>query len=146
MAVNEPDGLVLIWNTHLRERPEFVFHSQVRDSSAIFAASMDTQLTLHLVGCNSGPIFRVSSKSDNRRHILGTSSIMGHACEVPTCLENTTFCCRPHTSCACHDDGGHTKCAQFSNCILRWIGLCLAVGYVSSTSGTLHLDSRLGKI
>ncbi|KAG9300617.1 hypothetical protein G9A89_005217 [Geosiphon pyriformis] len=28
MAMNEPDGVVLVWNSHLLERPEFVFHSQ----------------------------------------------------------------------------------------------------------------------
>ncbi|KAI9502911.1 WD40-repeat-containing domain protein [Coemansia spiralis] len=27
MAPNEPDGIVAIWNTHLRERPEFVFYA-----------------------------------------------------------------------------------------------------------------------
>jgi hypothetical protein len=30
-ALNEPDGIVAVWNLHLLERPEFVFHSQVRD-------------------------------------------------------------------------------------------------------------------
>lgn len=28
--LNEPDGIVAVWNLHLLERPEFVFHSQVR--------------------------------------------------------------------------------------------------------------------
>ena len=28
-VVNEPDGIVAVWNLHLLERPEFVFHSQV---------------------------------------------------------------------------------------------------------------------
>ncbi|KAI7861592.1 WD40-repeat-containing domain protein [Spinellus fusiger] len=28
MALNEPDGVALVWNLHLLERPEFVFHSQ----------------------------------------------------------------------------------------------------------------------
>ena len=27
--LNEPDGVVAVWNLHLLERPEFVFHSQV---------------------------------------------------------------------------------------------------------------------
>jgi hypothetical protein len=31
-AVNEPDGIVAVWNLHLLERPEFVFHSQVYNS------------------------------------------------------------------------------------------------------------------
>jgi dynein intermediate chain len=34
MAVNEPDGIACIWNLHLLERPEFVFHAQVRPSIA----------------------------------------------------------------------------------------------------------------
>ena len=29
--MNEPDGIVAVWNLHLLERPEFVFHSQVRE-------------------------------------------------------------------------------------------------------------------
>lgn len=28
-ALNEPDGIVAVWNMHLLERPEFIFHSQV---------------------------------------------------------------------------------------------------------------------
>lgn len=30
MDVNEPEGIVAVWNLHLLERPEFVFHAQVR--------------------------------------------------------------------------------------------------------------------
>lgn len=29
-ALNEPDGMVAIWNLHLLERPEFTFHAQVK--------------------------------------------------------------------------------------------------------------------
>lgn len=29
-APNEPDGMVLVWNTQMRERPEYVFECQVR--------------------------------------------------------------------------------------------------------------------
>lgn len=28
LAINEPDGIVCVWNEHLADRPEFVFHSQ----------------------------------------------------------------------------------------------------------------------
>jgi hypothetical protein len=34
-ASNEPDGIVAVWNLHLLERPEFVFHSQVRGLSLL---------------------------------------------------------------------------------------------------------------
>jgi dynein intermediate chain len=29
VAMNEPDGIVAVWNLHLLERPEFIFHAQV---------------------------------------------------------------------------------------------------------------------
>jgi hypothetical protein len=44
-AVNEPDGIVAVWNLHLLERPEFVFHSQVCNS-----------LTSHSRGVDEGDI------------------------------------------------------------------------------------------
>lgn len=28
-APHDPDGLVQVWNMHLHDRPEFVFHAQV---------------------------------------------------------------------------------------------------------------------
>ena len=28
-APNDPDGIVAVWNLHLLERPEFIFHSPV---------------------------------------------------------------------------------------------------------------------
>lgn len=36
-ALNEPDGIVAVWNLHLLERPEFVFHSQSDVLSVIFS-------------------------------------------------------------------------------------------------------------
>ncbi len=33
MAVDEPDGLVAVWNMDVKERPEFVLHAQVRRRS-----------------------------------------------------------------------------------------------------------------
>lgn len=38
-GVNEPDGVVCVWNLHLLERPEFVFHSQVRSQIAKLLAT-----------------------------------------------------------------------------------------------------------
>ncbi|MBW0515158.1 hypothetical protein O181_054873 [Austropuccinia psidii MF-1] len=36
-GINEPDGLVCIWNLHLLDRPEYVFHSQSDVLSATFS-------------------------------------------------------------------------------------------------------------
>lgn len=27
--MNEPDGVAAVWNLHLQDRPEYVFHAQV---------------------------------------------------------------------------------------------------------------------
>lgn len=37
-APNDPSGIVAIWNLHLLERPEFVFHAQVRNGMRIVCA------------------------------------------------------------------------------------------------------------
>ncbi|EIW79202.1 cytoplasmic dynein intermediate chain [Coniophora puteana RWD-64-598 SS2] len=36
-ALNEPDGIVAVWNLHLLERPEFIFHSQSDVLSVAFS-------------------------------------------------------------------------------------------------------------
>ncbi|UZJ54845.1 hypothetical protein CBS101457_004165 [Exobasidium rhododendri] len=36
-ATDEPDGLVLVWNIHLADRPEFVFHAQTDVLSTCFS-------------------------------------------------------------------------------------------------------------
>nr|CAG8457674.1 2192_t:CDS:10 [Entrophospora candida] len=52
-AANEPDGIVLVWNTHLVERPEFVFHSQ---SDVLTARFLDFNPSLIIGGTYSGQI------------------------------------------------------------------------------------------
>lgn len=37
-AINEPPGIVMVWNLHLLERPEFVFHSPVRLRLAVVSS------------------------------------------------------------------------------------------------------------
>ena len=39
-ALNEPDGIVAVWNLHMLERAEFVFHSQVSALARHFMCSM----------------------------------------------------------------------------------------------------------
>lgn len=37
-TINDPDGLVAIWNLHLTDRPEFIFHSQSDVLSVSFSS------------------------------------------------------------------------------------------------------------
>jgi dynein intermediate chain len=43
-AMNEPDGVVLVWNVHHVENPEFVFHSQVRTAVVKHAKEKEIKL------------------------------------------------------------------------------------------------------
>ncbi|KAJ2083481.1 hypothetical protein H4R24_000754 [Coemansia sp. RSA 988] len=53
MAPNEPDGAVAIWNTHLRERPEFVFYAP---SDVLRVAFSDFNPNIVVGGAYSGQI------------------------------------------------------------------------------------------
>ncbi|KAJ1822393.1 hypothetical protein GGH91_001933 [Coemansia sp. RSA 2671] len=53
MAPNEPDGIVAVWNTHLRERPEFVFHAP---SDVLRVSFSDFNPNIVVGGAYSGQI------------------------------------------------------------------------------------------
>ncbi|KAJ1832011.1 hypothetical protein LPJ63_003863 [Coemansia sp. RSA 2711] len=53
MAPNEPDGVVAIWNTHLRERPEFVFYAP---SDVLRVSFSDFNPNIVVGGAYSGQI------------------------------------------------------------------------------------------
>ncbi|CAG8492537.1 17708_t:CDS:10 [Acaulospora morrowiae] len=53
IAMNEPDGVVLVWSLRLLERPEFVFHSQ---SDVLTTAFSEFHPTLVIGGTYSGQI------------------------------------------------------------------------------------------
>ncbi|PIA14438.1 WD40 repeat-like protein, partial [Coemansia reversa NRRL 1564] len=53
MAPNEPDGVVAIWNTHLRERPEFVFYAP---SDVLRVAFSDFNPNVIVGGAYSGQV------------------------------------------------------------------------------------------
>ncbi|KAJ2644221.1 hypothetical protein GGF44_000747 [Coemansia sp. RSA 1694] len=53
MAPNEPDGVVAVWNMHLRERPEFVFHAP---SDVLCVSFSDFNPNIVVGGAYSGQI------------------------------------------------------------------------------------------
>ncbi|KAJ3326999.1 hypothetical protein HDU76_012439 [Blyttiomyces sp. JEL0837] len=75
MAVNEPDGLVLIWNLHLPDRPEFVFHSQSDVMSATFS---EFHPNLVIGGTYSGQIVIWDTRSKNLPVLKTPLSAAGH--------------------------------------------------------------------
>ncbi|KAJ3036586.1 hypothetical protein HDV00_002546 [Rhizophlyctis rosea] len=75
MAVNEPDGLVLVWNMHLVERPEFVFHSQSDVTSAQFS---EFHPNLIIGGTYSGQVVLWDTRAKSLPVLKTPLSAAGH--------------------------------------------------------------------
>ncbi|KAI0084486.1 WD40-repeat-containing domain protein [Irpex rosettiformis] len=102
-ALNEPDGIVSVWNMHLLERPEFVFHSQSDvlsvkfspfHSNLIFGGTYSGQILLwdtrskHLpvlktplsAAGHTHPVYAMQMVGTQNAHNLITSSTDGMVC------------------------------------------------------------------
>ncbi|KAG6813836.1 hypothetical protein H0H92_006780 [Tricholoma furcatifolium] len=102
-ALNEPDGIVAVWNLHLLERPEFIFHSQSDvlsvtfspfHSNLIFGGTYSGQILLwdtrskHLpvlktplsAAGHTHPVYAMQMVGTQNAHNLITSSTDGTVC------------------------------------------------------------------
>lgn len=102
-ALNEPDGIVAVWNMHLLERPEFTFHSQSDvlsvtfspfHSNLIFGGTYSGQILLwdtrskHLpvlktplsASGHTHPVYAMQMVGTQNAHNLITSSTDGMIC------------------------------------------------------------------
>jgi dynein intermediate chain len=72
-APHEPDGLVQVWNMHLHDRPEFVFHAQ---SDVLAAKFSPFHPNLIIGGCYSGQVLlwdtRAKSSPIQKTPLTGT--------------------------------------------------------------------------
>ncbi|KAJ1963792.1 hypothetical protein IWQ62_003108 [Dispira parvispora] len=75
MAMNEPDGIVCVWNLHLRDRPEFVFHSQ---SDVLCVAFSEFQPTLLVGGTYAGQILLWDTRAKSQPVLKTPLSAAGH--------------------------------------------------------------------
>ncbi|GAA6059754.1 hypothetical protein JCM10212_001962 [Sporobolomyces blumeae] len=76
MALNEPDGIVAVWNLHLLERPEFVFHAQ---SDILSVSFSPFHPNLVIGGTYSGQILLWDTRSRHPNPVLKTPlSASGH--------------------------------------------------------------------
>ncbi|KLO17967.1 WD40 repeat-like protein [Schizopora paradoxa] len=74
-ALNEPDGLVAVWNLHLLERPEFVFHSQ---SDVLSVSFSPFNPNLVFGGTYSGQILLWDTRSKHLPVLKTPLSAAGH--------------------------------------------------------------------
>ncbi|GAA5972888.1 hypothetical protein JCM21900_002252 [Sporobolomyces salmonicolor] len=76
MAINEPDGVACMWNLHLKERPEYVFHSQ---SDVLSVSFSPFHPNLVIGGTYSGQILLWDTRSRHPNPVLKTPlSASGH--------------------------------------------------------------------
>ncbi|KDQ19179.1 hypothetical protein BOTBODRAFT_102997 [Botryobasidium botryosum FD-172 SS1] len=74
-VLNEPDGIVAVWNLHLVERPEFVFHSQSDVLSVLFSPF---HANLVFGGTYSGQILLWDTRSKHLPVLKTPLSAAGH--------------------------------------------------------------------
>jgi dynein intermediate chain, cytosolic len=72
---DQPDGLVLVWNMHLADRPEFIFHAQNDVLSVCFSPF---QPNLVIGGTYSGQILVWDTRSRNAPILKTPLSAAGH--------------------------------------------------------------------
>ncbi|GAA5982471.1 hypothetical protein JCM11641_006126 [Rhodosporidiobolus odoratus] len=76
MSINEPNGIAAVWNLHLLERPEFVFHAQ---SDILSISFSPFHPNLVVGGTYSGQILLWDTRSRNPNPVLKTPlSASGH--------------------------------------------------------------------
>lgn len=84
MSITDPNGIACVWNLHLVDRPEFVFHSQV---SLWYKSSRLLALSGAAVGCTFSSFFPVPSQSSYRRYIRRSNSHLGYKVKIATSPE-----------------------------------------------------------
>ncbi|CAG8557302.1 14171_t:CDS:10 [Ambispora leptoticha] len=86
MAMNEPDGIVLVWNTHLLESPEYIFHSQSDvltttfsnfNPNLIIGGTYSGQIVLWDTRAKSLPILKTPLSSSGHTHPVYSMQMVG---------------------------------------------------------------------
>jgi len=144
MAVNEPDGIVAVWNLHLLERPEFVFHAQVSPLNYLLAAfrPFHFPLTLHpfstllcSVRRSLSLLLPISSQSRDRRNLLRPDSAVGYSFTVTKSRsQDSPFGIRSHSSGLLPRNGWHSKRSFPHFRLDRWNRLRLDARHARKTS------------
>ncbi|CAJ0752382.1 15203_t:CDS:2, partial [Entrophospora sp. SA101] len=158
MAMNEPDGVVLVWNLHLIERPEFVFHSQSDVLTTMFsefhptlivggtysgqivlwdmrAKSLPVHKTPLSAAGHTHPVYSMQMVGTQNAHNLLTASTDGLVCSWQ--LDTLT---QPQ---AIHTD--HSKTNEVSITSLGFPDNETAAFFVGTEEGNLYQANRYGR-
>ncbi|KDE06409.1 hypothetical protein MVLG_03315 [Microbotryum lychnidis-dioicae p1A1 Lamole] len=160
LTVNEPDGIVCVWNLHLRERPEYVFHAQSDVLSVCFSPF---QPNLIIGGTYSGQIllwdtrskhpyavFKTPLSAAGHTHPVYSLSIVGtqHAHNLISASTDGTVCAwtldllaRPHETLTLTHPS-HTKTEEVSITALAFPSADAASFCVGTEEGNIYTAQR----
>ena len=132
LSAIDPEGLVCVWNLHLLERPEFVFHAQVRTFTAVDLIQTE-QCIVTTVRCPLRHVLAFPSESYNRWHLFWPNPTLGYTFPLTTGPQNTSFSIRSYTSRVLSRSPWHSKRAQSSLGFIRWDSVCLGFRHAGET-------------
>ncbi|SCZ87843.1 BZ3500_MvSof-1268-A1-R1_Chr2-3g05311 [Microbotryum saponariae] len=160
LTVNEPDGIVCVWNLHLRERPEYVFHAQSDVLSVCFSPFHPN---LIIGGTYSGQIllwdtrskhpyavFKTPLSAAGHTHPVYSLSIVGtqHAHNLISASTDGTVCAwtldllaRPHETLTLTHPS-HTKTEEVSITALAFPSADAASFCVGTEEGNIYTAQR----
>ncbi|TPX38502.1 hypothetical protein SeMB42_g06702 [Synchytrium endobioticum] len=85
-SLNDPDGIVLVWNLHLADRPEFIFNAQSEVTAAMFSdfhqnlivgGTYTGQIVLWDTRAKSSPVLKTPLSSTGHAHPIYSMSMVG---------------------------------------------------------------------
>ncbi|CAJ0650963.1 9730_t:CDS:2 [Entrophospora sp. SA101] len=86
VAVNEPDGLVLVWNIHTKDKPEYVFYSQSDvlttrfsdfDPSIVIGGTYSGQILIWDMRAKTLPVLKTPLGTSGHTHPVYTMQMIG---------------------------------------------------------------------
>lgn len=135
-APNDPDGIVAVWNLHLIERPEFVFHASVR-ALLLTLAELTCVVRRHL-----SHLLPLPSHPYLWRLLLWSDPPLGHTSEAAASPQDAFIRNGTHLPDLCDEDGRYAECEQSHIKQYRWDDMQLAGGYACSTPGPRSVRFR----
>lgn len=125
-AINDPDGIVAVWNMHLTNRPEFVFHSQVRIPRTLNNESTIFRSPGSLVRRVIGYLLTFPPEPRIRWDVLWPNTSVGHKIETPPSAKDATISGRAYVSCIRNVYGRNSERSQPHDHQYGWDGVQLA--------------------
>ncbi|KAJ3388257.1 hypothetical protein HDU84_000178 [Entophlyctis sp. JEL0112] len=103
MSVNDPDGIVLVWNMHAPNRPEFIFHAQSDVTAACFSdfhpnyivgGTYSGQVLIWDNRAKSSAVLKTPLSAAGHTHPVFSLSVVGtqNAHNLVTCSTDGTMC------------------------------------------------------